>query len=122
MLPSTTFVYPIDHDALRLAIDLKVRWQAFQVTRGSSAIVAEQSCEPDVRRILPQILVDRVQPPLGRQVRKDADLPSDHAVGPHRQIVLRFQVDKPEQRNDKDRGYAGHQQRPAQRSRARELR
>jgi hypothetical protein len=58
------------------------------------------------------MLIDRVQPPHGRQVRKDADLRGDQTVGSDRQVILRFQVDKAEQRNDKSRKYAGHQQGP----------
>src|ERR1700676_3269827 len=67
------------------------------------------------------MLIDRVQPPLWRQLRKDADLRGDHPVGSHRQVILGFQIDKSEQRNDKSRKYSGHQQGPPQRRRVREL-
>jgi hypothetical protein len=59
------------------------------------------------------MLIDRVQPPLWRQVCKDADLRGDQTVGSHCQVVLRFQVDKLEQHNDKNRKNTGYQQGPA---------
>jgi len=76
---------------------------------------AEQSYEPDASRILPQALVDRVEPLRWRQVCKDAHLQGDHTVGSHRQVMLRLQVDKPEQCNGKSRKCAGHQKGPAER-------
>jgi hypothetical protein len=39
----------------------------------------------------------------------------DHTVGSHRQVIFRFQVNKPEQRNNESRDYASHQKSPAQR-------
>src|SRR5437899_9685261 len=40
------------------------------------------------------MLIDRVQPALGRQIRKDTHLRGDHTVGSNRQVMFRFQVDK----------------------------
>ena len=67
------------------------------------------------------MLIDRVQPALGRQIRKDTHLRGDHTVGSNRQVMFRFQVDKGKQRNDKAREQRRHQQSPLQRCRAREL-
>src|SRR6266851_2588772 len=117
----TTFVDPFDHGALYRIIGLEIGWQAFQVTRDPASVRAKQSCELNAARILLQMLIDRVQPPLGRQVGEHADLRGDHAVGSRRQVIFRFQINKPEHRNDKRRKYAGHQKGPAQRRQAREL-
>ncbi len=117
-----SFVDPVDHSALYRIISLETGWQAFQVSRDPAPVRGEQSCELTAARILLQMLVDRVMPAPGRQVGEDPHLRGDHTVGSGRQLTFRFQINKPEQRNDKGREYAGHQNARAQRGRARELR
>jgi hypothetical protein len=117
----TALVDPVDHGTLYRIIGLEIGWQAFQVTRDPAAVWTKQSCELNAARILLKMLIDGVEPPLGRQFRKDADLRGDHTVGSYRQVSFRFQVNEPEQGNDKSRKYTGRQQGPPQRSRAREL-
>src|ERR1700676_209684 len=77
----TPFVRPVDHGTLYRIIGLRIGCQTFQVTRDPAAVRAKPSCELNTVRILPQMLIDRLEPPLGRQFRKNADLRGDHTVG-----------------------------------------
>jgi hypothetical protein len=111
----TAFIDPVDHGALYRIIGPETGRQAFQVTRDPAAVCAKQSCELNAARILLQMLIDRVQSPLGRQVGEHGHLRGDHTVGSHRQVIVRFQVNKLEQRNNESRDYASRQKSPAQR-------
>src|SRR5258708_35614371 len=109
---SAAFVCPVDHSALYRTIGLNIEWQAVQVTCDPAAILVKQSCEPNASRVLLHMLIDRLQPPLRRQVGNDTHLRGDHMGGSHRQVMLGFQVDKSEQRDGKSRKYARHQPGP----------
>ncbi|KRR03349.1 hypothetical protein CP49_09975 [Bradyrhizobium valentinum] len=107
-----TFVSPVDRSVLYRVVGFKIWRQVFQIARNPAAIWSKQSREPKAARILLQIVVDRVEPTIGRQARKEAALRGDHTVGTHRQVIAYFQIDEAKQCNDKGRKSRGHQYRP----------
>jgi hypothetical protein len=75
---------------------------------------SKQSDDPDTAWIVPQALVNRVEPLAGWQGNENSYLRGDGSVGSQRQVMLRPQVDESEQCNGKCRKDAGHQCGPSQ--------
>ena len=50
--------------------------------------------------ILPEMIVDRADAAIRRQLGKEIDLGRDHAIGSRDQVVVDLPVDEPEQDRD----------------------
>jgi hypothetical protein len=118
---SAASVDPMDHGILCRTVHLEIGWQPLHIAGDSVAARSKQTHQPDASRILPQPLIDRVAPLIGRQGQEAVHLQSDYTIGTDRQVMLGFQVDESEQCNGKRRKHARHQYCPPQRGRAREL-
>src|SRR3981081_1541550 len=86
------------------------------------AVGGEYRPELSPSGIQPELLVDCLEPALGRQGGNAVQLHGDHTVGPCDEVIIDLPVDEPEQDNDENRKCAGDHQRPVEGVRAEELR
>ena len=115
-------VDPDDDHAPHAGIGLEAGRQALDVAGDSAPIGAEQGREPDAARILPQAIIDRLQPPLRSIGCYRVHLVGNRGVDARRHVGGRLPVDEAEQQEDANGEGAGDHERPAERGRADELR
>ena len=113
---------PDDRDAPDDIVHLQFRRNPFEIACDPAAVGAEQRGILHAAGILLQVLVDGVDPAIGRQRGDEVELSRDHRVGSRHQIVVGLPVDEAEQHDDEDREHGSHRERPVKGVRAYELR
>ena len=96
--------------------------RAFDVARDSAAVGAEHGGDPDAARVSPQAFFHRRQPLLGLLRRDRVHVRENGDVDAARHIRGGLPIDEAEQQDDADGEGAGHDERPAERGRADEIR
>ena len=100
---------------------LEVVRQARDIAGKPISLRIENAGEIDAAGILPEMIVERADPAIGRQRGKEIDLRRDHAIGTRDQVVIDLEVDEAEQDRDKDREQGRQCGSPVKRVRAYEL-
>ncbi|MET0709424.1 MAG: hypothetical protein ABWY82_21660 [Tardiphaga sp.] len=115
------FVGPRHPYALHPGPGRKTARQARDIAGQPASLCIEETGEMNAAGILPEMIVERTDPAIGRQGGKEVDLRRDHAIGTRDQVTVDLEVDEGEQDRDKGREQGGQRGGPVKRVRAYEL-
>ena len=112
---------PIELDAPDRPAEIEMQRQSLNIADNPIPGRIEQACILHAPGILPEMVGNRVVEAAGRQLRQEAELCLDHAVGPHDQVIVDLDVNEGEQPGDEQRQRSCHRGDPEKRARSNEI-